>query len=712
MRMKKLSVCALLLTVLLCLLAACQIPSAGGNTSTSERTADATESAPATSEEPTGTLVTKVRVVYSASATEPEKAAAKRLRTALEACTETELVTDTRSGLAEVYEIAVGDTNRPQSASALEGVTGTRYVSEVGPSGAVLQASNDTCLDSAVTFLLTRYGTDAGLRVPQATERTVSEPLPALALVRNGVMRYRLLYDRSLTSSVMTGAVRTLATSMSDATGLRVGTESAGTNLPPEPLLLVGSAGDSEVTKAFYNSLAPNEYGIVADGDRICLLGKTDHSLRLCMEQFGRLFRYSLEQNADGGWDVSLLYDAPLRYTYNAYAADYPLYTDGALAWVDCANDTLECIASGTTEAAYATYIGRLMDAGYAVNQSEQVGSNRFATLTDGKTVLVVNYLAADSSVRIFSTPKNQAVLPTENPVLGNGQVTDSTLTVLALDYQAQWDNGWVKVGNNGLSFVFTLTDGSYLIYDGGHAVDAGTLYDFLSANNHRRDGKIVIAAWVLTHSHSDHYGCFKQFASDYGREVLLESVIVSPVSMYRWLDSADDAYLAEGMESDIRRFSGTRRIVMPHMGQRLAVGNATVEILLTSEDVSPYRLEYGNEGCMVTRVTLDGSSVLMMGDCENSPSSKLMDFWGENLYSDILQVPHHGNSGGSEKLYRLVNPTVAIFPTSAVSYEKYTAKGWKDGSGHLLVNGIAKRSYHAGETFTLIMKNLTERQK
>lgn len=708
-RMKKSIVCALFLTLLLCLLSACGNPSSGG-TSDTERTAGKTDGAPATAEEPTGTLVTKLRVVYSASATEPEKAAAKRLRTALEAFAETGFVTDTRSGLAQAYEIAVGDTNRPQSASARNGVTGTRYVAEVGPSGAVLQASNDTCLDAAVTFLLTRYGTDAGLLIPQTTERTVSEPLSALALVRDGAMCYRLVYDRSLTSSVMTGAVRTLATSMSDATGLRVGTESAGTNLPPEPLLLVGSAGDSEVTKAFYNSLAPNEYGIVADGNRICLLGKTDHTLRLCIEQFGRLFRYSLEQNADGDWDVSLLYDAPLRYTYEAYAADYPLYTDGTLAWVDCANDTLECIASGTTEAAYAVYLGRLLDAGYTVNQSEQVDSNRFATLTDGKTVLVVNYLATDGSVRIFSTPRAQAVLPTENPVSDSAQVTDSTLTVLALNCQAQWNNGWVKVGNNGLSFVFTLSDGSYLIYDGGHAVDAGTLYSFLSANNRRADGKIVIAAWVLTHSHSDHYGGFKQFASDYGKEVSLESVIVSPVSMYRWQDSADDSYLAEGLAADIRRFSGTRRGVMPHMGQRLAVGNATVEILLTSEDVAPYRLEYGNEGCMVTRVTLDGNSVLMMGDCENSPSSKLMDFWGEHLHSDILQVPHHGNSGGSEKLYRLVNPTVAIFPTSAVSYEKYTAKNWKDGSGYLLVHDIAERAYHAGETFTLIMKNLTER--
>lgn len=708
--MKKSIVCALFLTLLLCLLSACRIPSSG--TSDTERTAGKTDGAPATAEEPTGTLVTKLRVVYSASATEPEKAAAKRLRTALEAFAQTELVTDARSGLAEAYEIAVGDTNRPQSASARDGVTGTRYVAEVGPSGAVLQASNDTCLDTAVTFLLTRYGTDAGLLIPQTTERIVSEPLPALALVRGGAMCYRLVYDRSLTSSVMTGAVRSLATSMSEVTGLRIGTESVGTNLPPEPLLLIGSAGDSEVTKAFYNSLAPNEYGIVADGNRICLLGKTNHTLRLCMEQFGRLFRYSPEQNADGGWDVSLLYDAPLRYTYEAYAADYPLYTDGTLAWVDCANDTLECIASGTTEAAYTVYLGRLLDAGYTVNQGEQVGSNRFATLTDGKIVLVVNYLEADSSVRIFSTPRAQAVLPTENPVSDNAQVTDSTLTVLALNYQEQWNNGWVKVGNNGLSFVFTLSDGSYLIYDGGHAVDAGTLYSFLSANNRRADGKIVIAAWVLTHSHSDHYGGFRRFASDYGKEVSLESVIVSPVSMYRWQDSADDSYLAEGLAADIRRFSGTRRVVSPHMGQRLAVGNATVEILLTSEDVAPYRLEYGNEGCMVTRVTLDGNSVLMMGDCENSPSSKLMDFRGEYLHSDILQVPHHGNSGGSEKLYRLVNPTVAIFPTSAVSYEKYTAKNWKDGSGYLLVHDIAERAYHAGETFTLIMKNLTEKSQ
>lgn len=702
--MKKMFVCAAVLSLLLCLLAACGMPAPDAAVTTEEKT----ERPTATTDEVTETLVAQVRVVYSASATEYEKAAAKRLRTALEDCAETELVTDARSGLAEAYEIAVGDTNRPRSTSALDGVTGTRYVAEIGPTGAVLQASNDTCLDAAVTFFLTRYGSDAGLRVPTTAERTVSDPLPALALVRNGRMCYRLLYDRSLTSSVMSGAVRTLATGIYDATGVRVGTESAGTRLPDEPVLLIGSAGDSEAAQSFFESLAPNEYGIVADGDRICLFGKTDHTLRLCIEQFGRLFRYSLEKGEDGGWDVSLLYDAPLRYRYDAYAVDYPLYTDGTIAWVDCANDTLECIASGTTETAYATYLGRLIDAGYRVDQSEQIGSNRFATLTDEKIVLAVNYLSADSSVRIFSTPREQAVLPTENPVTETERVTDGTLSVLALNYAVQN----VQVGNNGLAFVFTLGDGSYLIYDGGNAADAGTLYDFLVANNCRTDGKLVIAAWVLTHSHSDHYGCFRQFAVDYGKSVTLESVIVSPVSMYRWRTEADDSYLAGEAESDIRRFSGTRRIVMPHMGQRLSVGNATVEILLTSEDVSPYRLEYGNEGCMVTRVILDGRSVLMMGDCENSPSTKLMTFFGEALASDVLQVPHHGNSGGSEKLYRLAAPTIAIFPTSAVSFEKYTAKGWKDGSGYLLVHSIAERSYHAGTTFTLNLNHLTEREK
>ena len=682
-----------------------------GNRPEPGTTAGGTGDGTATSEEDTDArIVTQLRVVYGSGATETEKNAAKTLRAALkDALGEApELTNDSRGREAGVYEILVGNTNRAESNAARDAVRGTRYLVELGEDYAVLYASNVTCLDAAVEHFLAVGVTEAGVRSFSEARRTVSDPLPALSLVRGGSLQYEILYSRMLTSAAMSGAVRSLVTTVNETAGVNAGAESAGGTLPEGRVILIGSVGDSAAAQRFYDSLKPNEYGIVSDGSRICLLGKTDHTLRLCMEQFSRLFRNSLELGEDGNWDVSLVYGEPLCYTYDAYAVDYPLYPGKDLTWLDCADDTLLCLADNADADAYEAYLETLSGAGYAPVQSRTVGKNRFATLADADTVLVVNYLDADSSVRVFSSARGDTALPTENPVDAAVRVTESRLSVLALNYAVQN----VKVGNNGLAFVFTLEDGSYLIYDGGNEADADALYAYLEANNRRTDGKIVIAAWVLTHSHSDHYGCFHRFASDYGKRVSLESLITSPVSMYRWKGEADDSYLSENLESDVRRFSGTRRIVTPHMGQCYAVGNAAVEILMTSEDVFPYRLEYGNEGCMVTRVTLEGCSVLMMGDCENTPSAKLISFYGDALKSDVLQVPHHGNSGGSEKLYRLVDPHTAIFPTSAVSFEKYTAPGWRDGSNYLLVQEIAAVARHAGETWSLPLGVLAGREE
>ena len=55
---------------------------------------------------------------------------------------------------------------------------------------------------------------------------------------------------------------------------------------------------------------------------------------------------------------------------------------------------------------------------------------------------------------------------------------------------------------------LFTLADGSFILVDGGHQTyDAEQVYRAMKYLNERPDGKIVIAAWILTHDHRDQRG-------------------------------------------------------------------------------------------------------------------------------------------------------------------------------------------------------------
>ena len=57
----------------------------------------------------------------------------------------------------------------------------------------------------------------------------------------------------------------------------------------------------------------------------------------------------------------------------------------------------------------------------------------------------------------------------------------------------------------NGMSIVYRLSDGSLFIFDGGSGNVKYMLYKCLKDLS--GGGKIKVAAWVMTHSHWDHYG-------------------------------------------------------------------------------------------------------------------------------------------------------------------------------------------------------------
>lgn len=335
----------------------------------------------------------------------------------------------------------------------------------------------------------------------------------------------------------------------------------------------------------------------------------------------------------------------------------------------------LECGASSVvlrcrnTDGGFDAYIARLEAAGYSLYQENRIGGCRFATYLRGETTVSVSQLATEMRI---ATGCAANLIPNETANVYTDAGIAPSLSGLNL-YNRYTD------GNDiGLCLIFTLADGSFIVYDGGYTMDAEQLWKALKARNRRPDGKIVIAAWFLTHDHGDHTGAFATLSeSKHAGEITLENVVyrLCP-DLYMWRSRFDPYhwdcppaldYAPERMEAIVAAYGGQTRLLYPHMGQKLYIRNAVVEVLSAGcEDLQPVLMDNYNDTSLMTRVMLGGQTVLVLGDCATDASRHvLMKHFDGCLDCDILQVSHHGLGGIDPAFYPTIKMDVAIWPTT-----------------------------------------------
>jgi hypothetical protein len=76
----------------------------------------------------------------------------------------------------------------------------------------------------------------------------------------------------------------------------------------------------------------------------------------------------------------------------------------------------------------------------------------------------------------------------------------------------------------------------------------------------------------------------------------------------YHWDCPPALDYAPERMNAIVAAYGGQTRVLYPHMGQKLYIRNATVEVLASGcEDLQPVLMDNYNDTSLVTRVTLGG---------------------------------------------------------------------------------------------------------
>lgn len=324
------------------------------------------------------------------------------------------------------------------------------------------------------------------------------------------------------------------------------------------------------------------------------------------------------------------------------------------------------------------SYIENLEKIGYSKNQELCVNENLFITLISKKDLIHLTYIASDKVLKVLYDPLTETVYKPSSK--DYTRCTDATLSILPLDYSHR-----EITDANGMAFVITLEDGSFIIIDGGYgdyvsngekksSNDAKKLYEYLCNQNKYAKGKIKVATWIITHPHEDHYGAFVKFSELYSKDVSVEYFIYNhgDPSTYSKQYPADP-FLADKMPQIIASHYKDAKIIKPHIGQTLDFCGTKITVLHTHEACITNFEPAPNDTSLVFKITANKESVLFVADCDEAVSSLLVKTFGNYLKSDVMQINHHGYSGMTKALFDTVNPEKTIWTTSKKAFDLRT---------------------------------------
>jgi beta-lactamase superfamily II metal-dependent hydrolase len=561
------------------------------------------------------------------------------------------------------YEILIGSTNRASSADALTKLESEKgYVIAFYDKKIVINSNENDAWEQAVQYFADHYVKDVVNYVANA-EQGDSFMAVRRDLAKNGNFLYNLVVGRSASEKVKE-SVATLKTKLQSLTGLSV-TQTTDASYQSETAeIVIGETTYAESISA-REDLRINQYGVRIKGSKIAVLGYHDVTTLLAIENLNDLLDQA--KGTEGNLYIYLPFNG--CDTYSNWLGDIPLFEYGKYVGVyECANNNIQVLYSNVDKSELETYANSLREYGFEIQEESMVGKNRSFTLTGEKGLVHLTYLDYDKSLRVVTDPLTETVYKDSEPEYT--KVTENTLAVSTLNYTHR-----EVTDGNGMGYVITLEDGRFIIIDGGYAdqkngeSDATILYNFLKDNNKRPDGKIVIAAWIFSHSHGDHYGAFQSFTARYAKQAQVQYFIYNTYSSSMYPDF--NTFLEQTLPTYIPQYYTGAKIIKPHTGQVLKFCNVEFEVMYTHEIFPANTMKWLNDASLVLRMNVNGQKVLFTGDCEAESSGLMVQMYGKELKSDILQINHHGYSGGTVELYNCVKPKYTMWTTSQQAFDR-----------------------------------------
>lgn len=428
-----------------------------------------------------------------------------------------------------------------------------------------------------------------------------------------------------------------------------------------------------------------NMYWIKSNENEITISSKTKAGLKKATDTFYQMIRMlsDLEDAKTLQFPKSFTYAAPIydelpTLPHLSGAVVYDANFDGAYT----------LIREGANNSIFNDYTKKLEEEGYVLrdtrvvdfeyyshdeknyHSSDKDRKNEYRLYTNDD-YMVYAYLSGNTAMRVIGASiEEYEAYAAVNADTAQG---DGKSFFAMLDIGGKNEGKPGAVYGQGMCLVYKLNDGRFILVDGGQwadddlaATEVDRLYEWLLA--HSDNGKIVIAAWLFTHHHSDHINVTWKFEERYGDRVEIQHFLYN-------FPSQDYAFNIPGgnIKKDyysirfprMKNFLARYDCLVARTGQVYQFANCTIEILYTHDDFYPRIAKSFNNTCTVFKITIEGKSFLVAGDLEEPGQEHCITQTGSWLESDFLQATHHGYNG-LLSFYQYIagkTPTIALWP-------------------------------------------------
>lgn len=224
--------------------------------------------------------------------------------------------------------------------------------------------------------------------------------------------------------------------------------------------------------------------------------------------------------------------------------------------------------------------------------------------------------------------------------------------------------------------YLIKTCHGKYILIDGGGAgssANSGYLYNKLVEITGEKEPEIE--AWFFSHMHDDHVTEFSLMAKNEKAKIKVNNVYFNFPSR-EFMKSSEDgqfAYLYNGMQMAYDKHMGQGAFEKTNSktafeGDVFDIDGVKIEILMTVTDAETE--SNINDTSMIFRATIEGQTILFLGDAYFHEGDRLARKFGKDLKSDFVQMAHHGQNGVNRHVYEQVDPTACLWPTPIWVYE------------------------------------------